>query len=75
MKQIKSLLLLLVIAMMPLQLFAAHGAEGGKLNISEIEVRQQGNGHFVSLRHYLPTSSLMKHIMGRFMRKCLTEAM
>ena len=36
MKQIKSLLLLLVIAIMPLQLFAAHGAEGGKLNISEI---------------------------------------
>ena len=36
MKQIKSLLLLLMIAIMPLQLFAGHGTEGGKLNISEI---------------------------------------
>ena len=36
MKQRKSLLLLLMMVWLPLQLFASHGTEGGKLNISEI---------------------------------------
>ena len=36
MKQRKSLLLLLMLVWLPLQLFASHGTEGGKLNISEI---------------------------------------
>ena len=80
MKQLRSLFLLMLFALLPFAASAQDKSEGAKLDIPEIvlehlsdfAVRRRDNGRSVLPKAYQRNFSLMKNITERFMNVWLT---